>query len=90
MDQSLHTLAHEKASRLLGQAQAERLIRAVLREIGLETITTPDELMQIANLLRQREDTFEVALGAILGFQATVHGSMLSDGSDHSHEHSAS
>lgn len=79
MNQRLHQLAYEKAVRLLGEGPGERLLRAVLRECRLEQISTPDELMQVANTLKKRQDTFEIALGAILGFQATVYGSQPAD-----------
>lgn len=74
---ALYGLALQKLTNVLGQDRAAALLANVLIDLGLTSLDTADTLMMVARAVGSRPNPVEAALGSILSFQATLHGSRL-------------
>lgn len=66
-------LALEKMTRVLGEARARQLFDDICSEIGLNGISSADDLLAFARVLSDR-GAFEGAVGALLSVQAVMRG----------------
>lgn len=69
----LETLAAEKMTRVLGTTRAQKLFAEIMEEIGLEKLSTPEELLKFAKALSLRPG-FEGTVGNMLAVTAILRG----------------
>lgn len=72
-DPEFSNLALEKMERVLGGARATHLFSEILTEIGLEELSSADDLLLFSRALSGR-GAFEGAVGAMLSVQAVMRG----------------
>ena len=68
----IHSLALAKMSAVLGPERADRLLRSILHDLGIE-LRTPQDLFRFSEDL-SRHGGFEGAVGAMLGVAAVMRG----------------
>ncbi|MBA3500220.1 MAG: hypothetical protein M4D80_09930 [Myxococcota bacterium] len=66
------TIATEKLERVLGPERAPAIIDEILRELGLDTLESPEQLALFGQRLARRGG-FLSPLGASLQIQASMH-----------------
>jgi hypothetical protein len=66
-------VARDKLCSVLGREQGEAVMAQVLKQIGLTSLATPDELHRFAQHVA-RLDGFIAAVGALLSLHAVMHG----------------
>lgn len=66
-------VALSKLTNVLGEDKATELVRAILREIGIAELRTPDDRLKFAEALMARGGVIE-AIGRAIKIQALLHG----------------
>lgn len=70
-DSSLHQLVREKLTKVFGRSRGDALLRNVMLEVQLESVSTTAELLRVAEAL-QRRSGFEATTGAMLAVMASI------------------
>lgn len=66
-------VAREKLCSVLGREHGEAVMAQVMKQLGLTTLATPDDLYRFAQHVAQL-DGFTAAVGALLSLHAIMHG----------------
>lgn len=69
--EDLGDLAQRKLARVFGAERARALFDAVLAEVGLRAVVTPDDLARVASAL-ERRGGFEATAGTMLAVVAAM------------------
>jgi len=67
-------IARAKLSRVMGPALADSLLERTLRLIGLEDLSSADDLYHFSSELSRNKDPIAAAVGGLLGVTALLHG----------------
>lgn len=67
-------IARAKLSRVLGPALADSVLERTLRLIGLESLSSADDLYRFSSELGRNKDPIAAAVGGLLGVTALLHG----------------
>lgn len=66
-------LARTKLAKVVGEAEADSILRDALKQIGLSSLSSADELYALAQNLSQRVG-FVATVGALLSLTAVLRG----------------